>query len=232
MALFKISRGGEKNLPNNITDGWAYFTPDTKGFFIDVNNTINGQSFNERIQINEKPISITNTLKADNWVNKQQTITVDNKITAMWYVLDIELNYSTFASRSAVTKANLSYELVENKIKFSCAGQTPAIDIDITMIFTPKERRILSFNFMRSGNAFDNGQLYYYYDDCSWNEWASHASTLNPRITSVIYNQINSTMLVQMTENKSFIFTASGEKPISTSYSVTSATGFGASEPT
>ena len=49
LALFKISRGGEKRLPTAITDGWAYFTPDTKNFFIDVNSTIAGTTFNERI---------------------------------------------------------------------------------------------------------------------------------------------------------------------------------------
>jgi hypothetical protein len=58
LALFKISRGGESKLPSTITDGWAYFTPDTKNFFIDVNDTIAGTTFNERIQINEKPIRI------------------------------------------------------------------------------------------------------------------------------------------------------------------------------
>jgi hypothetical protein len=56
LALFKISRGGEDNLPPTITDGWAYFTPDTKGFFIDVKSTVGGKSFNERVEINEKNI--------------------------------------------------------------------------------------------------------------------------------------------------------------------------------
>jgi hypothetical protein len=36
MSLFKISRGGYTNLPEDLTDGWAYFTPDNKGFYIDV----------------------------------------------------------------------------------------------------------------------------------------------------------------------------------------------------
>ena len=58
LSLFKISRGGEQNLPTTITDGWAYFTPDTKNFFIDVKGAIGNQEFDERIQINEKPIHL------------------------------------------------------------------------------------------------------------------------------------------------------------------------------
>lgn len=35
MALFKISRGSEKNLPTGITDGYAYFCTDNQNFYID-----------------------------------------------------------------------------------------------------------------------------------------------------------------------------------------------------
>ena len=35
MALFKILRGNEANLPKTLTDGYAYFTSDTHNFYID-----------------------------------------------------------------------------------------------------------------------------------------------------------------------------------------------------
>lgn len=35
MALFKISRGSETNLPKGITDGYAYFCADSQNFYID-----------------------------------------------------------------------------------------------------------------------------------------------------------------------------------------------------
>ena len=35
MALFKILKGNEANLPSTMTDGWAYFCTDTSNFFID-----------------------------------------------------------------------------------------------------------------------------------------------------------------------------------------------------
>jgi hypothetical protein len=67
MALFKISRGGEANMPTDISDGWAYFTPDTKGFFIDVNSTIGNREYNERIEINEKDLIFYSEIKEIYW---------------------------------------------------------------------------------------------------------------------------------------------------------------------
>ena len=41
MAIFKICRGAEANLPSTKTDGYAYFTTDTGNFYIDYKNTSN-----------------------------------------------------------------------------------------------------------------------------------------------------------------------------------------------
>lgn len=48
MALFKIYRGNEANLPAKLTDGYAYFCPDTGGFFIDY-TTSTGQLSRKQI---------------------------------------------------------------------------------------------------------------------------------------------------------------------------------------
>lgn len=42
MALFKILKGNEANLPSTMTAGYAYFCPDTGRFFIDVENSSGG----------------------------------------------------------------------------------------------------------------------------------------------------------------------------------------------
>ena len=39
MALFKILKGNEANLPTNKTEGYAYFTIDTNNFYIDTSNS-------------------------------------------------------------------------------------------------------------------------------------------------------------------------------------------------
>ena len=49
MALFKICRGNESNLPVAKTDGWAYFCTDTGNFFIDWSDTTGAVN---RVQIN------------------------------------------------------------------------------------------------------------------------------------------------------------------------------------
>lgn len=38
MALFKISKGSETNLPTNLNEGYAYFTEDTNNFYIDISD--------------------------------------------------------------------------------------------------------------------------------------------------------------------------------------------------
>ena len=39
MALFKVLRGNETDLPINYNDGYAYFTQDTHNFYIDHEGT-------------------------------------------------------------------------------------------------------------------------------------------------------------------------------------------------
>jgi hypothetical protein len=36
LALFKISKGEESNLPQSTVEGFAYFAKDTGNFFIDI----------------------------------------------------------------------------------------------------------------------------------------------------------------------------------------------------
>lgn len=51
MALFKILKGNESNLPSTKTDGWAYFCTDTSNFFIDYADADNNL---QRAQLNAK----------------------------------------------------------------------------------------------------------------------------------------------------------------------------------
>ena len=45
MALFKILKGNESNLPAKKTEGYAYFTEDKGNFFVDVSSS-------KRMQLN------------------------------------------------------------------------------------------------------------------------------------------------------------------------------------
>jgi hypothetical protein len=89
MALFKINKGAETNLPATLTEGWAYFCTDTGNFWIDhkdasdtlVRSKISAQyadklryinNENATIEINPAeiallPKSTTVTLKSSAW---------------------------------------------------------------------------------------------------------------------------------------------------------------------
>lgn len=51
MALFKVYRGNESNLPTAMNDGYAYFCTDTGNFYIDWDN---GTGILSRAQINAR----------------------------------------------------------------------------------------------------------------------------------------------------------------------------------
>lgn len=55
MALFKITRGSEKNLPETATEGYAYFCVDSGNFFIDI--ATGSDLLNCRKQLNAKGAS-------------------------------------------------------------------------------------------------------------------------------------------------------------------------------
>ena len=149
MALFKISRGGQSNLSSvDIKDGWAYFTPDTKNFFIDVNSNINGQTFNKRIQINEKVRKETITLSKTAWSNKKLTYTLAQSIPTDEYYIQLEPAIAdsasienSYAITSLLSRANLSYKLISDgtKLEITCNGTVPTSNIDLIMLIIPQE---------------------------------------------------------------------------------------------
>ena len=118
MALFKISRGGYTKLPIAKTDGWAYFTPGNKGFYIDVvGNDVDGNSYDHRIKINERMETYSYTLQASAWNSNTYYLNValdDDALDGCSYIFEIEPNLSgsvneQFPIISALTKANISY---------------------------------------------------------------------------------------------------------------------------
>ena len=72
MALFKVARGVAANLPNKITDGYAYFTTDDGKFYIDagvnrtaINPTIDYTSNSGNNQIKNRPVNVEKTTDSD-----------------------------------------------------------------------------------------------------------------------------------------------------------------------
>lgn len=92
MALFKISRGGYSNLPPVLNDGWAYFTPDNGGFYIDVVSNINGQDYNDRIRINERVALYDYIIATSDWVNNTCSLEAPEGYNNGMYFIEIEVN--------------------------------------------------------------------------------------------------------------------------------------------
>ena len=160
MALFKILRGGKDSLQDKtIQDGWAYFTPEDKGFYIDVNGAVNNISYNSRLKINEKSFIIYTTLSSSD-TDQEKTITCTPSyfpFSPSCYNISFELNeevlsnYSIseyFNIRSCFTKLNLRY--TETKSSFdsdfvltlkydNITSLGTNLEIPIKIIITPKE---------------------------------------------------------------------------------------------
>lgn len=81
MSLFKILRGSSSRIGLSATpfhDGYAYFTPDDGGFYIDAEDDSGNQ---RRIRINEpnsgaSSEAIIVTLSRSGWTDDQQTVSV------------------------------------------------------------------------------------------------------------------------------------------------------------
>ena len=76
MALFKILRGDSSRISPDVTpfhDGYAYFTQDDGGFYIDSED--NGQQ--NRHRVNPRSTILDTTLAAGGWVDGVQTLEFD-----------------------------------------------------------------------------------------------------------------------------------------------------------
>lgn len=78
MSLFKLLRGNSSHISTSITpfhDGWAYFTTDDGGFYIDA-ETESGEQ--KRILVNQKSEAVTAALTAASWSGGKQTLSIPN----------------------------------------------------------------------------------------------------------------------------------------------------------
>lgn len=149
MALFKISRGGYENLPEGKTDGWAYFTPGNKGFYIDVVDNIAGTEYSSRIKINDRVSLTQTTIRASDWVSNVCYIYLDisdNAEDGTDFLYEIAPNLSggiqdQFDITSKMSRANISYTFDKNygRLTLIASGTQPDIDLPITIKRIPKE---------------------------------------------------------------------------------------------
>ncbi len=138
MALFKILKGDSSRIDTSVTpfhDGYAYFTPDDGGFYID--SIENGTQ--KRIRVTSPNtgsggIAVYGTLLADGWKNSQQRIAVANLKADQNGVIGIaqsitdEQLYACGAAGLHVCKQEDGY------LTIALNGDTPLCDIPVVII--------------------------------------------------------------------------------------------------
>ena len=135
MALFKILKGDSSRIGTDVTEfheGYAYFTPDDGGFYIDA--VTRGE--NKRIKINPSGnnTSVNAVLTVAGWNNNVQTVTVAGMTASKNGQVGIAQS-ATAAQVQAATNASMRViSQSENSLTVIAGGDVPTIDIPITII--------------------------------------------------------------------------------------------------
>lgn len=161
MSLFKILRGSSSRIDTATTpfhDGYAYFTPDDGGFYIDAED--NGEQ--KRIRISspsgDPSLMVTTVLSASGWSSAgKQTVTVSGLGADQNGIVGISQNI-TDEQFTALTSANLYVESQsEGAITIAATGDVPSCDIPIAIMMFPGEET--AGTSVESGVSSFNGRV-------------------------------------------------------------------------
>lgn len=137
MSLFKILRGDSSRISTDITpfhDGYAYFTSDDGGFYIDSEQ--NGVQTRHRINPNNQGFSkaVSGILLASKWENGKQTVHIDGVQQNSNGIIGLSQSVSD-AEMSAAQSAELYVcDQGVNTVTIAVFGSVPTIDIPIVVI--------------------------------------------------------------------------------------------------
>ena len=161
MSLFKILRGSSSRIDTTTTpfhDGYAYFTPDNGGFYIDAED--GGEQ--KRIRISspsgDPSLMVTTVLSVSGWSSAgKQTVTVSGLGADQNGIVGISQNI-TDEQFTALTSANLYVESQsEGAITIAAAGDVPSCDIPIAIMMFPGEEA--AGTSVESGVSNFNGRV-------------------------------------------------------------------------
>lgn len=136
MAIFKILKGPSSRIDLSVTpfnEGYAYFTPDNNGFYIDAIDT-NGEQ--KRFHINAASVAeFVTTLDAKKWAGGMQTVTVPGVTTDSKGVVGVTASVSDEQFSAAQEAALHLTEQGNGTVTISVMGETtPTIDIPIVFL--------------------------------------------------------------------------------------------------
>lgn len=138
MALFKILKGDSSRIDTSVTpfhDGYAYFTPDDGGFYID--SVENGEQ--KRIRVTSpnsgaESVAVYATLLASGWENSQQKIAVANLTATQNGVIGVTQNISDDQLSACGAAGLYVCNQEDGYLTIALSGETPSCDIPVVII--------------------------------------------------------------------------------------------------
>ena len=136
MALFKIMRGASSRISTDVTafhDGYAYFTPDDGGFYIDAE--YNGEQKRYRINpIGAGSVAVNATLLASGWSAGQQTIEVQGVSPDTNGFIGLSQTVTDAEMESAKNAELYVCGQGQGTVTIATFGETPTRDIPVVVI--------------------------------------------------------------------------------------------------
>ena len=137
MALFKILKGDSSRISTDVTpfhDGWAYFTPDDGGFYIDSED--NGEQKRHRInpQGAGSSTAVYATLLSTGWSSGQQTLQVVGVSEESNGVIGLTQDISDAEMEAAKNAELYVCDQGNGTITVAVFGETPTRNIPVVVI--------------------------------------------------------------------------------------------------
>lgn len=137
MALFKILKGDSSRISTDVTpfhDGYAYFTPDDGGFYIDSDD--NGVQTRHRInpESSGSSTSISATLLSGGWSAGEQTLQIDGVSADSNGVIGLSQSISDAEMEAAKSAELYVCGQGSGTITIAAYGETPTRDIPVVVI--------------------------------------------------------------------------------------------------
>jgi len=137
MAIFKILKGASSRIDMAVTpftEGYAYFTPDDGGFYIDAE--VDGQQ--KRIRINPPGGGGSNaiyaTLLGNGWENGDQTLHIEEVKEDANGIIGIAQEINNTALEAAHNAELYLKDQKDGELTISAYGETPTVDIPVLLI--------------------------------------------------------------------------------------------------
>lgn len=137
MVLFKILKGDSSRISTDVTpfhDGYAYFTPDDGGFYIDSED--NGEQKRHRINpVNSSgSTAVSATLLSGGWSSGEQTLQISGVTAESNGVIGLSQSVSDAEMEAAKNAELYVCGQGTGTITIAAYGETPTRDIPVVVI--------------------------------------------------------------------------------------------------